>query len=56
MWDLPGPGLKHMSCIGRQILNHYTTREAPPNIIKNSFKEAGFNLEHRGTLFDSQTL
>ena len=30
MWDLPGPGLKPVSpCIGRQILNHCTTREVP---------------------------
>ena len=30
MWDLPGPGLEPVSpCIGRQILNHCTTREAP---------------------------
>ena len=28
MWDLPRPGLKHVPCIGRQILNHCATREA----------------------------
>ena len=29
MWDLPRPGLRtHVPCIGRQILNHCTTREA----------------------------
>ena len=27
MWDLPGPGLEPF--IGRQILNHCATREAP---------------------------
>ena len=28
MWDLPGPGVEPVSpCIGRQILNHGTTRE-----------------------------
>ena len=30
MWDLPRPGLEPVSpCIGRRILNHCTTREAP---------------------------
>ena len=30
MWDLPRPGLEPVSpCIGRQILNHCATREAP---------------------------
>ena len=29
MWDLPRPGLEpRVPCIGRQILNHCTTREA----------------------------
>ena len=28
MWKLPGPGIEpHVPCIGRQILNHWTTRE-----------------------------
>ena len=31
MWDPPRPGLEPVSpCIGRQILNHCTTREALP--------------------------
>ena len=30
MWDLPRPGLwTRVPCIGRQILNHCATREAP---------------------------
>ena len=30
MWDLPGPGIEPMSSgIGRQILNHWPTREVP---------------------------
>ena len=29
-WDLPGPGVEPVSpCIGRWILNHWTTREVP---------------------------
>ena len=27
MWDLPRPGIEPVPCIGRQILNHGTTRE-----------------------------
>ena len=28
LWNLPGPGIEPVSpCIGRQILNHWTTRE-----------------------------
>ena len=30
LWNLPGPGIKPVSlCIGRWILNHWTTREVP---------------------------
>ena len=30
MWNLPGPGIEpHVPCIGRRILNHWTTREVP---------------------------
>ena len=29
MWDPPGPRIKPVHCIARQILNHETTREAP---------------------------
>ena len=30
MWDFPRPGIKPtFPCIGRQILNHWTTREVP---------------------------
>ena len=30
MWDLPGPGIEPMSpYTGRQILNHWMTREVP---------------------------
>ena len=31
MWDLNSPtrDLAHVPCIGRQILNHWTTREVP---------------------------
>ena len=32
MWDLPGPGIEPVSptpCIGRRILNHWTTKEVP---------------------------
>ena len=30
MWDFPRPGIKPTCpCIGRQILNHWTTREVP---------------------------
>ena len=28
MWDLPGPGMDHVSYSGRQILYHWATREA----------------------------
>ena len=28
LWDLPGPGIKHISYIGRRILNHWTTRDS----------------------------
>ena len=29
MWDFPRPGIKRVSCIASQILNHWTTREVP---------------------------
>ena len=30
VWSLPGPGIEPMSpCTGRQILNHWTTKEVP---------------------------
>ena len=29
MWDLPGPGIEPFPCIGKRILYHWTTREAP---------------------------
>ena len=33
MWDLPTPGLRtRVPCIGRQILNHCATREAPTSL------------------------
>ena len=28
MWDLPGSGITHVFCLGRQILYHWATREA----------------------------
>ena len=28
-WNLPRLGLNHISCNGRQVLNHWTTREVP---------------------------
>ena len=34
MWDLPGPGLKPASCIGRWILNHCATRETLGRLFK----------------------
>ena len=34
MWDLPRPGLEPVvPCIGRQTLNHCTTREAPQCLL-----------------------
>ena len=45
MWDLNSPtsDLAHVPCIGRQILNHWTTREVPklitPLIV---YKNLGF--------------
>ena len=38
MWDLPKPEIESMSlAIGRWILNHWTTREAPHSFFKYSF-------------------
>ena len=35
MWDLPESGIKPVSpCIGRQILNHWTTREVPIPVLQ----------------------
>ena len=28
LWDLPGPGIEPVSCVGRQDLSHWATREA----------------------------
>ena len=36
MWDLPGSG--HVSCISRQILNHWTTREIPKELFQKEKK------------------
>ena len=35
IWDLSSPtrGQTHIPCIGRQILNHWTTREVPPMVL-----------------------
>ena len=34
MWDLPRPRIEPVvSCTGRQILNHWTTREVPTFFI-----------------------
>ena len=42
MWDLPRPGLEPVSpCIGRRILNHCATREAPLLLNSNLEIEIG---------------
>ena len=36
MWDLSGPGINGVPCIGRQILIHYATREVFILVFKHS--------------------
>ena len=38
-----------MSCIGRQILNHWTTREVPSSILYGEFKEKLDSRKSHGT-------
>ena len=42
MWDLSSltRDQTHVPCIGRQILNHWTTREVPVKVIFDSRPEA----------------
>ena len=35
MWNPPRPGIKHLPCIRRWILNHWTTREDPKSENNN---------------------
>ena len=48
MWNLPGPGIwTHVPCIGRWVLNHWTTREVPKLF---NFKLLCFYFHHFGNL------
>ena len=59
MWDLPGPGIQltHVSSIGRCILYHWATREAPKlvNIELSSSKPISTHRKAKGCPFISES-
>ena len=56
MWDLSSPTRDqiHVPCIGRQILNHWTTREVPPLFFKKmkTMQRQMFQMKQLSFLFE----